>query len=239
MRNLFEENNVIFADGENAKEGAFTGYLRAFGTPVCYFGPSYQDVYTVVHELGHYYSYLAQDGGELVLDLAELQSQGNEFLFTAFLAENQDPVYTAIVAYQLFNTVLSIVSCCIVDEFEQYVYTNEIIDPYTELDEIMQDICDSYDGGTLTDILDMESYWRHVVIESPVYYISYAVSGISALELYSYGVADFGVAAEMYVALIEGADHSKSYLEILEAAGLGSPFDASTYERIGALKAGW
>lgn len=233
MRSMFEDENMIFCNNSNAQEGAFTGYLYDYETPFCYFGPGYQTLFTVVHELGHYYAFVDNGSMSLQMDFAELQSQGNEFMMLAFMEEKYDnTVWTALGYNQLYSTLISIIVCCIVDEFEQYVYTHEIKNPEIELDQIMNEIVMSYGDGFLNEMVDFNGYWRMVVIESPVYYISYAVSGVMALDLYSIAKQDYVQAVKQYQALVEDVTEECTLQDFLEIAGLGSPFDKETYQNI-------
>ncbi len=233
MHSMFDDGNLIVVDSDKAREGAFTGYYYDYETPICYFGPGYQSIFTVAHELGHYYAFVDNGSVDLQMDFAELQSQGNEFMMLAFLENaNQTRVWKTVAANQLYSTLISIVVCCMVDEFEQYVYTHEITDPTTELDKIMNDIVQSYANGRFKSFVDMNQYWRAVVIESPVYYISYAVSGVMALDLYSVAKQDYTAATEQYRALVEDVTGEDTLQDFLQIAGLGSPFDEETYKRI-------
>ena len=85
MQAMFDEQRVVFTDDPNAVEGAFTTYID--GGPFCFFGPGYQSSTTLIHELGHYYGSTAVELWEQPLDISEVQSQGNEWLFTYYLSE--------------------------------------------------------------------------------------------------------------------------------------------------------
>lgn len=239
MKSMFENGNMIFTDSNTAQAGAFTGYLYQYETPICYFGPGYQSIFTVTHELGHYYAFVQNGNTSLQMDFAELQSQGNEFMFLAFM-EKENPnstIWKAVAGNQLYSTLISIIVCCMVDEFEQYVYTHDITDPTTELDQIMKSISATYGNGFFDKFVDLQSYWRYVVIESPVYYISYAVSGIMALDLYRDAKVDYTSATEQYRALVEEVTEDATLQDFLNISGLGSPFDEETYQRIAQIVA--
>ncbi len=236
MQGMFDDENAIFSDEDFSDPGAFTGYLYSYETPMAYFGPGYQNLFTVAHELGHYYYYTCNASASLSYDLAELHSQGNEFLLLASLKDYSDVnVIRTVGYYQIFNTLFTIINCAIIDEFESYVYlhADEITDPTTQLDEIMDKIFKSYDQSNfLAGNIDINNYWRRVVIESPLYYISYAMSGLMSLELYAIALEDYEAATATYRFTVEGADGTRSFLEVLEEAGLGNPFSKETYDRL-------
>ena len=240
MEGMLEEGNSIFTDSSNALEGAFTATLSEYEKPVCYFGPSYQDILTVVHEMGHYYGAQYTEDEDLVMDLAEVQSQGNEWLLLTFLQEELDEdVYEAVVSYQLYMMLTTIVVSTVVDEFEEYIYTVSARNPLTviDYDRAMDSICASYGGTEFFEeyITDMQMYWKYVVIESPVYYISYAVSGVAALALYEEATYDYARAQQTYRKLLENVNPEKEFLGNLVDAGLRTPFDERLYRDIQRL----
>lgn len=238
MNSLFEEGNSIFSDAEGSYEGAFQGYLTEYGRSFCYFGPSYQDITTVTHEMGHYYAshYLPQE--LLSIDLAEVHSQGNEWLLYAFLEDkiNSD-VYEALVYSQLYDVLATIIVSTLVDEFEETVYTNLENYGSGEFDTVMLRLCDNYGGRIFVEsyLTDISLYWKYVAIESPVYYISYATSAVASLELYCIAQEDFDVAQEIYCSLAEDADLEKGFVGVLLSSGLSSPFKETVYQKINAL----
>ncbi|MBR2721272.1 MAG: hypothetical protein IKB75_00650 [Clostridia bacterium] len=236
MNGMFDDENVLFSDHEFSEAGAFTGYLYAYETPFCYFGPGYQNLFTMVHELGHYYNYICNAEASMSYDLAELHSQGNEFLLLAYLQDAKDAkVIEAVTYYQVFNALFTVIVATIVDDFETYVYTHadEITDPTVQLDEIMNQIVASYDRANfIKGNADMLSYWRYVTVEHPLYYISYAMSGLMSVELYALAIEDYDAALEVYCAIVTASNGEKTFLEVLADAGLGNPFSEETYARL-------
>ena len=74
-----------------------------------------------------------------------------------------------------------------------------------------------------------------VVVEQPVYYISYAVSSIASIELYTVAKNDYGAAIDIYRDLIENVDLEDGFLGNITAAGLSSPFDEEFYQEVSEL----
>lgn len=233
MKSMLEEGSSVFSDGENAMEGAYTTYLYSTDTPICYFGPGYQSTLTVIHEMGHYYAATFEDGFGLPMDLAELQSQGNEWLMIAYLDEFLSAdIYEVLLDYLLYEQLSTVVICVIVDQFEEAVYSTDVsaISAPTFLDSLMRDVCTSYGGTSFVSkyLTDINYYWRAVVLESPVYYISYATSGLAALGLYLKADSDFRASVTAYVEMVKAAP-TQGFCEAIEGAGLFSPFKESTY----------
>jgi len=239
MLDMFHGNIMLMEDADDAMEGAFT---TTIGTDrqVCFFGPGYNNAMTLVHEVGHYYGGCHQYLDDLPLDLAETHSQGNEWLFMQYLkSELSDDAYQALVDYRFINDLSMITICVIIDEFEQQVYTHPNVASLTsnDLDKIMEDVCVKYGGIDYlsTNYADIQEYWRMVVVEQPVYYISYAVSSVASMDLYSVAKNDYDAAIDIYQDLIENADLEDGFLGNITAAGLSSPFDEKFYQGISEL----
>lgn len=227
----------LFTDAYDAQEGAFTTAIgqRSF----CYFGPGYASVMTVIHEGGHYYASRYADLNSIPLDLAEVHSQGNEWLFTSFLKDHmQSGPYQALVNYKLYENVATILICLMVDEFEQIVYTTDLNGFGAEdFDAIMNHVALQYfpDGDVSDMLTDMNSYWRMVVVDQPVYYISYAVSAIASISLYTAAERDYDHAMAAYQKLCQEPLLEAGFLGNITAAGLLSPFDETFYQQLQAI----
>ncbi len=235
MTDMFRDQRVIFTDSDDAYEGAFTTWID--GKPYCYFGPGYCDSVTVIHELGHYYGCSFTDLWDQPMDLSETQSQGNEWLFTRFLKEQVPAdVYDVLVEYKLVSDMGNIICFSMIDEFEQQVYASDRAGDMTvaQYDAIMESVAESYGGiDYITEnIMDVQLYWKYVVLESPVYYISYAVSGVSAINLFTVAEADMDKAFEIYIRLIEEPQEDGGFLDNIRYAGLTDPFEETVYRQL-------
>lgn len=240
MMDAIKSKNAVFSDDEEkANAGAYANYLNEKEHPICYFGPGYQDTLTVLHELGHYCAMYLNKGSDGSMDIAETHSQGNEYLFLAYIHNNRNSAsYSTLLKYRLFEDVLTVIMSTIVDEFEQYVYTHDVEDP-AEFDEIMNRIRDSYVSKETLDsygIIDLNEYWKRVAIEQECYYISYGVSALAAIQLYGMGVENFDQAIESYSAIVHAPTEELGFMAALEKAGLMSPFEESLYEFLPSLR---
>ena len=81
----------------------------------------------------------------------------------------------------------------------------------------------------------MKAYWRLVVVEQPVYYISYAVSGIASISLFTMAEENYGNAMNVYQTLCEDVDLNAGFLGNIEAAGLLSPFQKTFYTKLAQI----
>ncbi len=240
MNHLWQYDRAIFADNDGAKEGAFT--VNIGDDAICFFGPGYDSTLTLVHEMGHYASTLNLDLDECPMDLAELHSQGNEWLFMNELQDALDPkVYAVIRDYKMYMDMCTILVSFMVDDFEERIYTTDV-SGYTreDFDAVAEEVCQAYGGADFVNnyLTDFQSYWRLVVMESPVYYVSYAMSDVAALNLYTIASQDREKAYEIYGHLLKDVDLDLGFQENLKKVGLSGPFDSEVYEAIAKMYGG-
>lgn len=240
MSHLWQYDRAIFADSTGAKEGAFT--VNIGEDAICYFGPGYDGTLTLVHEMGHYASTLNLDLNACPMDLAELHSQGNEWLFMNQVREELNPnVYAVIRDYKMYMDMCTILVSFMVDDFEERIYTTDV-SGYTreDFDAVAEEVCQAYGGVDFVNnfLTDFQSYWRLVVMESPVYYVSYAMSDVAALNLYTIASQDREKAYEIYGHLLKDLDLELGFQENLKKVGLSGPFDSTVYEAIASMYGG-
>lgn len=234
MQTLFD-GNVVFPQSEGAFDGAFTTTIA--DKPFCYFSRDNKDTGTVIHEMGHYYGSLYCDLDEIPLDLAEVQSQGHEWLMIADMEDElETDVYDCYLDYRLVNDMATILISLMVDEFEERVYNAEGVENYTaaEFEQIMSEVCEGYGGIGFVEenITDIQNYWRLVTLEHPVYYVSYAVSMIPSLDMYFVASEDWNAALDIYLGLTRDVEEESAFLPALKDAGLASPFEVEVYQAI-------
>ena len=187
--------------------------------------------------MGHFYGAVMGDMYETPLDLAETQSQGNEWLFLAFLEDElTEDVYNAYISYIVYELIAGTLVQLAVDAFEKAVYSQENIEGFNEEDfeQLMAEVVMPYGGIEFYNeyLTDLQRYWKMVVVESPVYYVSYAVSSMAALNLFPIAREDSAEAMEIYCSLVELDDYDDGFLAIIEEAGLPGPFQEDVYEYI-------
>lgn len=234
MRSMFTENRAVFTSYKNAYKGAFTTFID--DQPFCYFGPGYCDSETVIHEMGHYYGSDFAESWSQPVDLAETQSQGNEWLFLQFM-KSQLPieVYECMVEEKLSSDIAYILCFVMVDQFEEMVYTHEKAGNLTleEYDGLMEQVAEDFGGiEYISDILNVQNYWKRVVLETPVYYISYAVSGLAAMNLFTVAQTDEAAARQMYLTLVEDPVEDGGFLANIQNAQIAGPFEETVYEQL-------
>ena len=236
MEHIFANRNMVFADAKNSHPTAFQIYLDDYEMPFCLFGSDGQSAATMVHEIGHYYSSL-HNSTLISYDLAEVQSQGNEMLLLDYMRDHISPkLYRTIESYYAYSNMSTIVACVLIDEFEREVYALPSVEGYgsEEFDAIMTSVCERYGGADFVaeEIGDLYDYWRQVATNNPVYYISYAVSATSAINIYAELMVDRASGREMYRAVVEDVSDNDTFLSALEKAGIASPFSEDTAKNL-------
>ena len=214
----------------------FTTGLPAYRSAVMFNCPdgSYYDIETLTHEFGHYAEYCLSaeegDGGDCI-DVAEMNSQMLELLFLEFaddmFAEGGD-AYRALVLYQVAS---SVVTGCYFDELQAAIYTDGAMTA-EEINALAGALAEEYGVDTLFGG-DPADTWVQVshTFESPMYYISYATSALSALELFLRAEEDFEGAADTYLAMVARGT-GMGYREAVAQAGLTDYFQPGTMAQL-------
>ena len=233
MGSMLQENRCVFASGDDSYTGAFTTWID--GEAFCYFGPGYRDTETVIHELGHYYGAGFVSAWSLPVDVCETQSQSNEWLFVNFMKDQlNSKMFEAYENYKMASDTAYIIGYVMIDEFEQRVYSHENAGNLTveEYNAIMEEVAEPYGGIDYisNNIIDIQTYWKQVVVESPLYYVSYAVSAMASIDLYAVAQQDPDQAWSIYTKLIEEADEQQGFLGNIQQAGLSGPFEETVYQ---------
>lgn len=243
--------NGLMVDGNmfrGSYEGAYVTYIRGVNVPIAYFGKGYDSATTVAHEFGHYMNEIYNnDEYSQSFDLLETHSQGQEMLFLNYAkTQLNENAFKLVETYNLLSTLQTIILATQVDCFEQAIYLNSYNGPGAT--EIMADgkiTADEYDAvyAGLSEYLGIVStyrvdeYWRYVTISSPCYYISYAISGVNALQIYVTAMkSGFNTAKDSYLKLFTytDVDPEMTTEEVLLYAGLTSYVDEQTFTRIKA-----
>ncbi|MGN0813748.1 MAG: hypothetical protein ACI4MH_00775 [Candidatus Coproplasma sp.] len=230
---LTDKNTTLFAESANGSVKAYTDYIGYYGEPFCFFGASgySQSVNTYVHEAGHYASAYAYLWNSIPLDLAETFSQGNEFLFLAFMQGYLDEeVYEYCVIYRLASGLYGIIQNAFINEFEYRVYGSETALTAADYKTLIAELGVEY--GMSDSAAVTAPFILNVAATYPCYYVSYALSGVSALDLFATATRDYKSAQECYRILQGDAAKTDGFRSALALSGIGSPFDESTYLNI-------
>lgn len=232
------ENHSVFGNADSYPV-AFTTYLRYYDFPICYFGEGYQMRSTYIHEQGHFASFLDTVGGYSSMDLNEVHSQGNEWLYYSYLSDNcvDSGMYELIVKSLALEHCLNIIVSTACDMFEQRVYENADLSA-SEYDGVFNECVSKLGAAVLLEdnmTMNPSDYWHIAIVANSMYYLSYAVSLIPSIELYVIAEEEgLEEAAERYIALTEG-DSEIEFQKALKKADLCSPFDEEVYTKLKAF----
>lgn len=222
------ENNLCdIGPLETKLDVGFTTELPVFSSAYLFNAPygNYYDVKTLIHEFGHYAHFcLNFSGASRCYDVSEIHSQGLEALFLAFAddlaGEAGGDAYRAAVVGEL---VYAITDGCLYDEFQQAVYADGDM-TVSEMNRLFRSLSEEY--GYVYGADSDEAYnWVQVshTFESPFYYISYATSALTALEILTRAAENFPAAADAYLALA-AQTNVEGYRAAVEAAGFSDVF---------------
>ncbi len=195
---LLDDELYCLTDGSDCYNGSFAVDLPAENSALIYVYDSedFYNLLTPIHEFGHFYASFYDDTTTYLMennmDVAEIQSQGMEVLFMELYDDIFGDQAETMRALKLYDTIDSITSGFAIGEFEYTVLKN--IDTMTpeSVVELFDSIMEKY-GYT-----DVEFYYITHIFEQPGYYISYGVSALAALDIWSTVVDSYDDAVEMY-----------------------------------------
>lgn len=225
----------------NKMEAGYTVSLYSYAVPFIFNSPygNYNDFRTMIHEFGHAnvdYTHptraIYDNTFGNSLDTLEIHSQGMEALFTEYhddiFGEKQGKAFTDFTIYSMAS---SVVEGCLLDEFQRYAYEN----PDCTLEQLntkYMELCGEYNIEYSTDVA--YSYdWTEIShnYNSPMYYISYATSALSSLDLWIKASDDRESAINTYKSLIDCGAYTP-YIESIESCGLRNIFEPGVVSEI-------
>lgn len=237
FEHLMDMGMYLSGNDEEMQTADYTSFLYSYGQPIIVqkLTGSYRDLVAFTHEFGHYYAYYRQkENANENTDICEIHSQTNELLFM--------PVYEKIFGKREYaklkqsligNNVSTIITSCIISEFEEEVFKSSFTTS-KELSDCFSRICTDYGMGYLPG-----SSWAaipHIFLQ-PMYYISYAASLVPALEIYAESVDDYQSGIDLYNKLVEKSNRRIGFMELLDEIGLDNPFSSVAVKKIAeALK---
>lgn len=240
------EHGLYDAGPSDVKASAgFTTLLNSYGAPFYFNAPmgGFFDFSTAVHEFGHYNDFYWQKSGwndnTKSVDVSEVHSQGLELLFTHFYGEifEDEEAALPVQDYLMLNLCDAIISGCLYDELQQYVYAEKDL----TLEKINREycrLCKEY-GLIPEDDPRTELYgWYQVphTFTSPCYYISYAVSAAGAFSFWLDAQEDYFAAVDSYLEFT-ALDPSCGFQESFAKIGVDSPISKEYVKELaGALR---
>lgn len=236
VEKLFAEEKYIVASGNDCYDGSYTVALPAEHSALMYtyLDGSIYDLVTVTHEFGHYHADWRSSTPVYLqimnLDIAEAQSQCMEILFTMFYPEilGDSAVYYEMV--EIYNLLDSIMAGFAIGAFEYRVMQQ--IDTITA-EDVVALYYSIYDEVNLGRDLYQISH----LYEQPGYYISYGVSALPALQLYTILQDDRQNAVDIYGTLagISNVSGEYSFSAAMQKCGFSDFFEPDALDSVIAL----
>ncbi|MBR6386181.1 MAG: hypothetical protein IKS03_08720 [Ruminococcus sp.] len=222
---LIDENLYCIGDETKSMDTGFTLAVPTTHKALIYnmtYG-NYRDLTDCVHEFGHFYS-ICKDRTPAYLqinnsDVAEIQSQALEIIFTRFY----DDIYgeyanlaKAAVTTELLDTVIE---SFLIGEFEYEMVQN--IESMTP-----QDVIDKFNEIVHDKEPDARFYWIQHLFQQPGYYVSYGVSALAAFNIFDENIDAPEKAVEKYekIAEISAISPDCRFKETLEKCGFDDIF---------------
>ena len=242
-----ERNQLCDMDYSDVKaDMAYTVVLPYSGGPFLVMQPYLDDVNgdldlsTVIHEFGHYNAYYtAEDLLAYNLDLSEIHSQGLELLMLEEYGEFYGEYADAERVYSVCNLLDSLVQGCMIDELERWAYSQENLTAEAMNREYMT-LLKAYGYRDPEDPETMAYDWVTIshMFESPLYYLSYAVSAAGAFSIWEQSLTDRPGAIDTYlrlVALGEGDD----FFRTLRQVEIENPISPDHMEKLADTVTDW
>lgn len=225
-------------------QGGYCSTIHGWQTPFILMNASgtAQDVATLIHEAGHAYASLQGfptmkviEDHSPALDVCEIHSMALEFLsypyLDGFFGENAD----AYALLHMTDALLFLPYGCLVDEFQHEIYAQPQLDSdarhalWRRLEKEYQPDIDYGNQAWLAK----GGAWQKKghIFASPFYYIDYCLAQLVALDIWQQAGKNRPKALQCYDKLCS-AGGQMTFLEVLQFAGLASPFDEATIKRL-------
>ena len=211
--------------GEDRVASNYTDYLSEYGRPFIFMSMAgdYYDLTTLAHEFGHFtrlYLYPPANMllGDGCLDLMEIHSTGLEALFTFCYDDIYDQGADAARFAVLCDLVGAVIEGCVYDEFQRAVDAQPDMDT-EDFTRLLADIRAQYGVYEPTE----EDYnWMFVPhnFDTPLYYISYAVSALAAIQIWDEAQMDLPSGVGLWEQVMSHDAYTEQYLDVLDSCGL-------------------
>ena len=207
-------------------DGAYTTVLLYYRCPFLFatLEDDCYDLTTITHEFGHFCDYWFSPQTNIFaqtddLDLSEIHSNGLQALFTEFYGDIYDKGADVAEFINLSFLLENILDGCICDEFQRRIFDDPDGLTPEKLNDVYREVCAEYgrDSG-----LDWDSGWVYIThnFEMPLYYFSYAASGMAALQIWDIAQEDPARAVSVYLDVLRRGSYREGYMQILPEVGL-------------------
>lgn len=245
---MVEHNLMDLVSKKGKAGGGYCTYIPEYKSPFIFsnFNGTSHDVDVLTHEAGHAFQVYCSRGFQVpeyywpTLEACEIHSMSMEFFawpwMNLFFKEDEAKYKFS----HLESAILFIPYGVTVDEFQHFVYENPEATPSerkAKWREIEQKYIPTRDYED-NDFLSRGGYWfrQGHIFGSPFYYIDYTLAQVCALQYWIKNQQNHEEAWSSYLKLCQ-AGGSKSFLQLVEYAGLQNPFvDGTIKAVVGPIK---
>lgn len=238
--NLFD---ISASDTKESEGTAYTVSLPKYKSAYLFESPINDSVWqftTTVHEFGHFNSIIhdpiysgnvSETSSSQNLDIAEIQSQGLEVLFMKYYGS----IFEEYSAYEkiarICDMLSSIIEGCCYDEWQTEVYKHPDMS-LEDINRLFGEISTKYGYKYYADNSRSGSWVivNHNFVQ-PMYYISYAVSAISALEIWEQSLYNYDAALDKYMKM-SAKGSFVPFMKTLNECGFRNVFDEESIKEI-------
>lgn len=226
------------AEGEDRTDNSYTVGLPSYGDAFIFINRdnTFRDYQSVIHEFGHFSGYHYNTLPELYqgynVDVCEVQSQGLEMLALNYAQDMFGQGADAYVFETVTDMLYAAITACMIQEFEEAVYTAPDMS-LEDMNRKFKEIQDSYNGWYFQAYGDECYEWVDIqhLFYSPVYYIGYGTSALSALDLWVLSNENWEDGVDTYLGILkEGLD--APYRGTMSKWGMRDMFDSEDMDSL-------
>lgn len=241
--NFMLDHDLLELDSKPGKAGGgYCTYIPDYKSPFIFanFNGTAHDVNVLTHEAGHAFQvYSSRDKIPSyrwpTMEAAEIHSMSMEFLAWPWIQE----FFKEDAEKSKFNHLESSVSFLpygvLVDEYQHEVYAHPNMSPddrkatWRRIEKKYLPFKDYGDD----DFMDKGTYWfkQGHIFSVPFYYIDYTLAQVLAFQFFVLSRENHENALEKYINLCE-LGGSKSFVNLVESAGLNNPFKDGTVKAV-------
>ena len=225
----------VSAASSTRYQGSFCTYLHDYEAPYLFVTATgcYSDYSTLAHEFGHFSDAYLNYGASASLDLAEVSSQGLEYITLPMLKDKlSDSDYKVLYYSQIEAALTTLIIQGFYALFEHYAYNlqyNEITE--NKLIECMRQAARDM-GLNYTYFTSLSDIIIPHIMLYPTYVQSYCTSMSASLELFTIETKNEGEGFKIYKDLIVRDEGEMTFEEYLTECGLTSPFEKDYLKKI-------
>ena len=242
--NFMVERELMDLTSKKGKmSGGYCTFISDYKSPFIFsnFNGTSGDVDVLTHEAGHaFQTYMSRhlevpEYAFATYEASEIHSMSMEFITWPWMELFFEDEVEKYKFSHLAGAVNFIPYGVTVDEFQHFIYENPEATPeerkakWREIEKKYLPFKDYEDN----DFLNRGGYWfrQGHIFSTPFYYIDYTLAQVCAFQFWIKTREDREKAWEDYLRLCK-AGGSKSFLELVELAGLKNPFEDGTIKEV-------